>query len=171
MRQIRKVLGSFLVTGEKIHVSDPCYDYPSTGAVTLSNVLSGEYLATIILCDMGRCGTHTAKLSINHGDYTKVLSEVFTGNVAVDSGQAGFFDDLYYQKNQGGEFGEIDSFYGLACALTLSKNYGGIMHNRGVVSETGFGDGSYDLFIGKNMEGKIVSASIIFIDDYELEEG
>lgn len=42
--------------------------------------------------------------------------------------------------------------------------------NRGVVSETGFGDGSYSLYVGKNNEGKIVSASIIFIADDEMEE-
>ena len=58
----------------------------------------------------------------------------------------------------------------LACSLTLSKNRGGIMLDKGVISESGFGDGSYSLYIGKNEAGKIVSASIIFIADDELEE-
>ena len=44
------------------------------------------------------------------------------------------------------------------------------MNDRGVVSETGFGDGSYSLYIGKNNEGKIVSASTILIADDEMEE-
>ncbi|MBQ3442115.1 MAG: DUF4241 domain-containing protein [Selenomonadaceae bacterium] len=45
-----------------------------------------------------------------------------------------------------------------------------MVNDRGVVSETGFGDGSYSLYIGKNNEGKIVSASTIFIADDEMEE-
>ena len=55
-------------------------------------------------------------------------------------------------------------------SLTLSENHGGIIHNRGVVSDTGFGDGSYSLFIATNHADKIVAASIIFFDDSDLEE-
>ncbi|MBQ7079905.1 MAG: DUF4241 domain-containing protein [Fibrobacter sp.] len=45
-----------------------------------------------------------------------------------------------------------------------------MIKDKGVVSETGFGDGCYSLYVGKNKAGKIVSASIIFIADEELEE-
>ena len=69
-----------------------------------------------------------------------------------------------------GKFNFTKKFFGLTCSLTLSKNHGGIMLNKGVVSETGFGDGCYSLYVGKNNEGKIVAASIIFITDEELEE-
>ena len=119
---------------------------------------------------MGHLGTRTAKLSINHSDYSNVLPKFFTGNISVDSGQAGFFDDFYYQQNQGGDFGDITTLFGLACSLTLSENHGGIIHNRGVISDTGFGDGSYCLFIATNHANKIVAASIVFIDESELEE-
>ena len=168
MTQIRKTLGFFLVSGNKIHVSDPCYDYTCSGATTLDNVLSGEYLATITFCNMKSWETST--LSINHVDYANVSPENFIGNVTVDSGQIGFFDDLYYRQNQGGKFGDTDSFYGFACSLTLSKNHGGIIHNRGVVSDTAFGDGTYNLFCAINHAKKIVAASIVFVTDDELEE-
>ena len=163
-------LGSFKVTGNKIHVSDPCYDYHCSGAITIDNVLSGEYFASIALYDMAAWGTRSACLSIRHTKHKNILPNICTDCViGVDSGQAGFFDDAYYQQNQGGEFGDLNTFFGLACSLTLSKNRGGIMQDHGVVSATGFGDGSYPLYIGKNADGKIVAASISFIDDDELE--
>lgn len=164
-------LGSFFVTGNKIHVSDPCYDYDSPGSATIANVLSGEYLAKLTLYNMANWGTRVARLSIYHANHKNIVPNICTDCViSVDSGQAGFFDDDYYKENQGGDFGNITTLFGLACSLTLSKNRGGIMLDKGVVSETGFGDGSYSLYIGKNEAGKIVSASIIFIADDELEE-
>ena len=164
-------LGSFFVTGNKIHVSDPCYDYDSLGSATIVNVLSGEYLAKLTLYNMENWGSRVSKLSICHVNHKNIVPNTCTDCViTVDSGQAGFFDDDYYKENQGGNFGDISTLFGLACSLTLSKNRGGILLNKGVVSETGFGDGSYSLYIGKNKAGKIVSASIIFIVDDGLEE-
>ena len=168
---MKKKLGCFVITGDKIHVSDPCYDYDFLGAINLTNVLAGKYLAYITRLNMGKWGTRTAKLSIRHVDYPEVIPKIaFDWEVEVDSGQAGFFDDQYYKENQGGEFGDTTTFFGLACFLTLSKKHGGIVQDKGVVSETGFGDGCYSLYVGKNKAGKIVSASIIFIADDELEE-
>ena len=168
---ITSALGSFLITGNKIHVSDPCYDYACSGAVTLDNVLSGKYLATLVKHNLDIWDTRVCKLTIQHEDYKDIVPDIFSGyEIAVDSGQAGFFDEDYYQHNQGGDFGDISSLFGLACSLTLSKNQGGIMLDKGVVSETGFGDGCYPLFIGKNDNDKIVAASICFITNSELEE-
>ena len=168
---ITSTLGSFQVTGDKIHVSDPCYDYACSGAVTLNNVLPGEYVAKLTFHKVDIWGTRISKLSIHHVNYDDITPDILLPDyVAVDSGQAGFFDDDYYQQNQGGDFGDISTLFGLACSLTLSKNHGGIMLDKGVVSETGFGDGCYPLFIAKNNDGKIVAASIIFISESELEE-
>ena len=145
---ITSALGSFLITGNKIHVSDPCYDYACSGAVTLDNVLSGKYLATLIKHNLDIWDTRVCKLTIQHEDYKDIVPDIFSGyEIAVDSGQAGFFDEDYYQHN-----------------------HGGIMLDKGVVSETGFGDGCYPLFIGKNDNDKIVAASICFITNSELEE-
>ena len=164
-------LGSFSITGNKIHVSDPCYDYSSSDAVTLDNALSGRYFATLVKHNLNIWYTRVSSLTIQHEDYKDIVPDIFSGHeIAVDSGQAGFFDDDYYQQNHGGDFGDITTLFGLACSLTLSKNQGGIMLDKGVVSETGFGDGCYPLFIAKNHEGKIVASSIIFIPEQELEE-
>ena len=164
-------LGSLFITGNKMHVSDPCYDYKCAGTVTLNNALSGKYLATLVKHNLDIWETRISKLTVQHEDYKDIFPNIYSGyEIAVDSGQAGFFDDDYYQQNQGGEFRDTTTLFGLACSLTLSKNHGGIMLNKGVVSETGFGDGCYSLYVGKNNEGKIVAASIIFITDEELEE-
>ena len=164
-------LGSFFVTGNKIHVSDPCYDYDSPDSATIGNALSGEYLAKLTLYNMTTWSTRVARLSIYHANHKNIVPNICTECViTVDSGQAGFFDDDYYKENQGGDFGDISTLFGLACSLTLPKNCSGILLDKGVVSETGLGDGSYYLYTGKNKKGKIVSASIIFIADDELEE-
>ena len=165
------ILGSFYVTGNKIHVSDPCCDYDSVCAAKIVNALSGKYFAKLTLYDMATWGIRVANLSIYHANHKNVVPNICTDCViGVDNGQAGFFNDDYYAENQGGDFGDISTLFGLACSLTMSKNHGGIMQEKGVVSETGFGDGSYSLYVGKNKAGKIVSASIIFIADDELEE-
>ena len=168
---ITSTLGSFFITCNKIHVSDPCYDYACSGAVTLTNALSGRYLATLVKHNLDIWDTRVSRLTIKHEDYKDIVPDIFSGyEIAVDSGQAGFFDDYYYQQNHGGDFGDLNSLFGLACSLTLSKNHGGILLNKGVVAETGFGDGCYGLFVGKNNDEKIVAASIIFITNSELEE-
>lgn len=40
----------------------------------------------------------------------------------------------------------------------------------GVATSTGYGDGSYDCYVGRNKHGLIVSAKIVFIDPNENEE-
>lgn len=80
------------------------------------------------------------------------------------------FDLKYYAENQGGEYDDIENFYGLACSLTLSKQKGGIMNNSGVVSSSGYGDGEYEVYVGENDIGEIVSISIIFIEhNFEVD--
>ena len=160
-------LGSFEVESNKIYVSDPCYEYDENDnscVLTLKDVVNGKYVATmnvaIIYHDI-------ESLTIKHEDYLHSEPSIFAGKIGVDSGQAGFFDDDYYKENQGGDFDDLTTLYGLACSLVLSKQEGGIVHNRGVVSSSGCGDGEYEVFIGINEIGEIVSASIIFIEEEE----
>lgn len=61
----------------------------------------------------------------------------------------------------------LKEFFGGMCSLVLSGQRGGIVHNRGVVSSSGYGDGEYEVFVGINDIGEIVSAMIIFIEDEE----
>jgi len=96
--------------------------------------------------------------------------------VGVDSGQAGIFDLPYYRKdkvfeNQESNFlkeyrihnneeGEV--WYGHMCDRTLGDEGWGV-YDRGVVSCSGFGDGSYELSVAKH-KGKVVGIAINYLD-------
>ena len=159
-------LGTFKVTENKIVVADPSYDFGDFGTLILSDVLEGKYFAVITTADK-----FVASLNICHSDYKNIeLNFSLCGEIFVDSGQAGFFDRSYFIENQGETFSDITSFYGLACAITMSSKQAGIMKRKGVVSSSGFGDGFYSVFVVRNSANKIVSAYIEFISQTELEE-
>ena len=156
-------LGSFNVTDEII-VADPCYDYDNLGTLALDNVLSGKYIAT---AEVEK--NLVVALHISHVNFKNdILESERVGYIAVDSGQAGFFDLDFFRKNHGGEFGDLNSFYGLACAITLSPKQAGVIKKRGVVSSSGFGDGCYDVFVSRDEVGKIIAASLFFIEEEDL---
>ena len=160
-------MGSFEVESSKMYISDPCYEYDERNnscTLTLPYVVNGKYIATM---NVARIYHDIESLTIKHEDYLHSEPSIFVGKIGVDSGQAGFFDKKYYAENQGGDFDDLNSFYGLACYLVLSKQEGGIVHNRGVVSSSGCGDGEYEVFVGINDIGEIVSAIIIFIEEEE----
>lgn len=164
-------LGNFIVSEDKIHVSDPCYSYDIWCTETINNVLPGAYNAIIEISDEGDWGERVSRLIISHRDYPEINPTILISDrIEVDSGQAGFFDDDYYKENQGGDFEDKDSFYGKCCELTLSDIQGGIIDNRGAVVRSGYGDGSYELYIGKNEDNKVVSASLVFIEEDDFEE-
>ena len=164
-------LGTFEVKGNSLVVSDPCYEYGLWCCNTLTNVLSGNYTASVIYSDDNRVAT----LQIIHNNYSNSRinysrQELYSSDIGVDSGQAGFFDEEYYKENQGGEFDDKDSFYGKCCDLTLSEIQGGVIDNKGTVSSSGYGDGCYPLYVIRNEDGKVVIAWIDFIDEEENEE-
>lgn len=160
----QQLLGLFKVESQKLYISDPCYEYNSVGALTLENVLNGQYIA---LLRKSNCDRYIKNLKVYHKKYFGIEPLTEYGKIAVDSGQAGIFDNEYYQQNEGGEYDNLDSLYGLACGLTDSENQGGILKDFGVVTVAGFGDGEYKVMIGKNHEQKIISVSIIFLEDEE----
>ena len=156
-------LGTFKVT-DKIIVADPCYHFDHLGTLLLNNVLRGKYIASAEVVN-----NRVSALAISHCNFKNAILESETaGYIAVDSGQAGFFDFDFFRKNEGGEFGDLDTFYGLACAITLSPRQAGVVKRRGVVSASGFGDGCYEVLICKNEDGKIVAASLIFFEEEVL---
>ena len=166
-RKKEKNLGTFEVKSGKLHISDPCYEYDENDKIcvlTLKDVLNGKYIAKISIESKYN---DVESLTIYHEKYSEVEPNFLMGTIGVDSGQAGIFDLKYYEKNQGGEFGDLNSFYGLACSLTLSKEQGGIMNYAGVVSSSGCGDGEYEVYVGANDIGEIVSVKIIFIEHDE----
>lgn len=177
-------VGTFEVKSGKLVVTDPCYDRGTWCMGTLENVKNGVWHAYTEHVDEGPWGKRVSKLVICHVDHPSDLGqrmERANFEVGVDSGQAGFFDDAVYPIGDRGEDGEFnkDDFYDECCHATVGEDSrspkskgtdAGIIRGAGVVSSSGFGDGSYDCLIFKNEAGEVVAAEIEFIGDYDEDE-
>lgn len=159
-------LGNFEITSGAMQATDPCYT--GGGGVLLNNVKNGVWKAYTIL-DNGTNNeivVHHVDHSLALGDFVRYEPQNMYGAIGVDSGQAGFFDaETLANHNH-------DHFYEEVCNLTLGTLGAGVIQY-GAVSSSGWGDGSYDLFIATH-NGQIVAARIDFIgendDNNEDEE-
>ena len=161
--------GSFKVSCGQIRVSDPCYEKDSDGGLTVDNVLNGQWL---VYFDYDRFGDSVACVSAVHNMYryeASVYDLTEVARIGVDSGQASIFDKVYYDTNQGGEYGELDTFYGKCCQVTEDKVCG-IVEKCGVVSSSGYGDGEYSVYVCRDKNGLVYCVYIEFIVDEEEEE-
>jgi len=149
--------------------SDPCYSLDTWCMGIVENVKNGTWLASIETSDEGDWGVRIATLEVRHNDFKdtnlKFVDELsFTGG--VDSGQFGFFDKEFYRNDESAkdlpkygfssDFDKSGDIWYLACCdLTLGKEQWGVLPN-GVVSSSGYGDGSYGVFGEKNAEGEYI---------------
>lgn len=84
--------------------------------------------------------------------------------VAVDSGQAMFMTLDAFKKILEEKTDKI--FYDQACAATETEQKAGIVNNA-VISSSGYGDDCYDVYVARNPEGKVIAASIEFLQEGE----
>jgi len=108
------------------------------------------------------------------------------GHVGVDSGQMMLCDPCYVSQfasnDSDFDFGASDRdkplntafSYAGACETTLAKSQAGVIGNGlGAVTSSGFGDGSYPVYVEFSDEGawgrRVKSMTIVFIDDSEQE--
>jgi hypothetical protein len=73
------------------------------------------------------------------------------------AGRDGFCDRLYAKEKESGQ---------PAAQFNYDAGHPGL----GVCVQTGYGDGTYDVFIKKNKEGRVMEAKVIFIDENEIDE-
>jgi hypothetical protein len=162
--------------GSEVMVSDPCYTIGTWCQHKLTDVLPGEYHTTAFKSDnTDGWGTRCAALVAVHKDYledTLSWRTVTSADIGVDSGQCGIFSYDTYRKdehfmNEVSEFNKTysgwkddggEQWYGHMCDKTLSEDQWGT-YSHGVVSSSGFGDGSYRLLVAKH-NGKIVGIGI-----------
>lgn len=156
-------IGSWLQSNIMI-ACDPCYkrEYEPT-LFNRFEVVSGVWDAYCYYLG-GRVAKLEAKLHGSTSTEYKTLAE----DAGVDSGQFGFFDDSIFPNNEFRDFDDKNSFYGICCDLTLGKKQAGIVMGKGVVSSSGFGDGSYRVTIGKNILGKTNSVNVEFISEEDF---
>ena len=175
----KEYLGEFVNESGVFMVSDPCYEIGTWCQGQLNDVATGKWSAYVNKSDEGEWGIRCAELVVEHEsieDAGELSIEVCSFEVGVDSGQAGIFDLKYYandeafasEENPENKFGDT-KFYNFCCDLTLSEISAGVI-KYGAVSSSGYGDGAYKCFALKNKKGKIVSVTIIFLDE-EDEDG
>lgn len=185
---------SKIILGSKVVVSDPCYEIPTWCQAIVEDVLPGEYDVDVDHEDFASWGNRVTELKAIHTDYLgskyhDIHWSKFPVMIGVDSGQAGIFDfehyrndelsnsydlPLYFGDNWGSKPG--DNWYQRMCSLTIDETDNGTF-SHGVNSCSGFGDGGYDLFIGKDND-KVVAFQVVFItedpddedDDYDDED-
>lgn len=158
-----------------VMVTDPCYEVGTWCQIRLDNVKPGKYEAFVVKSDEGDWGIRCSSLIVKHIDMKfDECTEILThdGEVGVDSGQAGIFDMSIYPEVPH-KRGHENKFYEECCDLTLSKiRCGALLNRKGIVSSTGYGDGSYPLCYSINNEGQIDYMHIIYIGpdvDYDDE--
>ena len=175
-------LGEFELTTPVMRVSDPGYDRDVWCCGTIHDCKVGTWEAAILKKDQGDWGVRVAVLAVRFKDggpkFTTINRAMCnaTGkwvnsgiDVGVDSGQAGFYDDTRYRDNSifdgltpaKSDFG--DEWFNHCCDCTLSSMQAGVIPY-GVVSTSGYGDGSYDCIYHTGKDGLIDFAFIIFTD-------
>lgn len=155
--------------GKKVRVSDPCYGTITWCAGTIDNVKEGLYNVEIGMSDQGEWGNRVKSLTVVHADYNKslVFNSVAKFDVGVDSGQAGIYDEDYYNQYHG-EDSVDETWYDKICNLTIYDDFG-TKDDKCVVSCSGYGDGCYLCELVE--EGnEVVAIRITFIEDEEDDE-
>ena len=182
----------FNVVSGKMILSDPCYELGTWCQGKISNVKNGEWVGIIEQSDEGDWGVRNSRLiSMNIDSMIKnpklemeLMSSgeliPFTGG--VDSGQFGHFDFDNYRKDENvinspklfddeWEQESGDKWYRACCYQThkTDDSFGVVPY--GVVSSSGYGDGSYLTYGIKDETDKWVGFMTIFIgDDEETDE-
>jgi len=169
-------IGTFKTESNVLRITDPCYTKDTWCAGTLKNCEIGEWSAFLIDSFEGDWGNRVAQSLAIFGDISteeakKILDEsdwkTSKIDVGVDSGQCGIFEDEKYPDGDPGEYGDKESFYGKCCNLTGELEPSGGVLDFGLVSSSGYGDGSYDCLFTHNKNNKIFAVTIVFIDQIE----
>lgn len=147
----------------KVIVSDPCYNTDTWCTVRFNTVLPGTYICKVRFYNNTTWGKRVKELFIVHEslkDRHRSLRYEYAGNACVDSGQMGIFDYDYFEKVNENEETK-DRWYNEICKTTLKYDYG-IFDNLSVVSSSGYGDGSYQVFANWS-KNDIRAIKIVFI--------
>lgn len=175
--------------GSEVVVSDPCYTIPTWCQAVVNKVKPGVYDTHLKKHDAGDWGERCSMLLVIHEDHKDdtLRWEEHSATIGVDSGQCGIFskesyrNDLFTDRRRkiymGLGDGDIsffknfktrknpgDKWYTHICSRTLGDKSWGV-YDSGVVSSSGFGDGSYTLYVAKK-RGKIVAMCV----DFQVEE-
>jgi hypothetical protein len=168
----KEKMGQITLSG-KLRITDPCYE-PDTWCAGLLNVKPGQYdcyqykhnhiWEPFREGDKYSNDTRVGAIEIRHKSANKpVFNQRLDNSIGVDSGQAGFFDQAYYDEMK---TGDEETWYDRVCGVTYNpkdERRAGTIDNKGFVSSSGYGDGGYDCFVSKNAEGEIDALLLVYI--------
>lgn len=168
-----KVIGKFTVESGKLVVSDPCYERGTWCQGVIANVMNGTWTAAV---EQEKGIIVELLAGLNLGDFEAVRGnpkrfaalkyEKEPFEVGVDSGQAGIFDESFYPVGETIDFEGTGSFYDACGDATLRSELGaGVVKNRGVVSSSGHGDGSYVCYTRRNAPGEVIGVRVVFLPE------
>ena len=165
---------NFEVSSGAIMASDPCYDTTVWCASKIENVKNGTWVSCIVYSNEGAWGKRVSDLIATHEDVHKIHMTQWEkiDSCGVDSGQFGFFDYKYFVDHESEREWGAPGFYNECCEATHdeSKGFGGnVIGNAGVVSASGYGDGSYPVYVLKDKDGLIVGVKASFLSEDEVE--
>ena len=171
-------LGSFYVNSGSLIISDPCYGYPGSGRQAyLENVRRGEWSTLVRKMEFDGWGMRVTSIEAFFGENAHVLErdwDPWEESVDVDGGNAGIFDTQVFRNDFAGVSHDLDTkftpgelWYDMCLSVTNSFRCAGVIPG-GVVSRSGFGDGSYQCYIGREV-GEVVRVRLVFITDEEIE--
>lgn len=182
----------FEVTSGKMVLSDPCYKIPTWCQGVVDRVKNGTWVTEVNKTDQGSWGERVSYLVAFNEQALKenpALEETLVNgwgkqlpfNFGVDSGQFGFFDNEHYRNDKSAtdltkyDFGDTydqesgDSWYRAVANLTLADEQWGVLPF-GVVSSSGFGDGSYSVFAVVNEYDEYVGFMAVFINEDDEDD-
>lgn len=160
-------VGTFEVVDEMITVGDPCYD---RNGVEMLKAKNGTYHVFVKMSDEGKWGVRVAELLAIHEDANFGNNDLEWDpcdfSLPVDSGTMGIYDNEYHYDHHYN--GLDEKWYDKNVCDGLDKNCRfHIVDNRCVISESGLGDGCYDVnVVFDDLDTETICAvRIIFIDE------
>lgn len=142
----------------RVDITDPCYDKEVWCRTTIE-CEPGEYTGYVIISDEGEWGKRVASIGIYKDDEVKDLDSMeCIGDIGVDAGLAGFFNDKPdFPDNEWMEFLRESGVYNAD-----GKNYYDCGY--GLFSQSGYGDGGYDVYATPERDAFVI---VFIYDDAE----
>lgn len=160
-----------------VDVTDPCYDRGTWCAEWELKVKSGKYDVRII----GGGKDRVKAIYALHRDISKEIAavsdfsdwEIHSSAIGVDAGLCGFFNHKPdYSVEEWLVFcdrlRDMDNEQEKTTGRMYADTY--IIEPNGVCSSSGYGDGSYPLYVHRDGDGEIDGLCVIFIDEGDCDE-
>lgn len=150
---------------DSVDVTDPCYDRDVWCRMKVCDLIPGKYNCFYDISDEEECGRRVSEILIMKSDQDTIKRFVKDtlpweeiGEIGVDAGLAGFFDDKPdFSDPEWQEFCDsMDDFKEMA----WMRKFDG---KDGFYALSGYGDGCYPVSVLKDTDGKVYAVMIRFI--------